>query len=191
MQRRKLMMVAASAATTLALLVGSAATLAADLSPTDQKALIDKAADATLATLYAKVKGSQELASKASGVLVFPKVFAAGLVVGGEHGQGALRVAGATVDYYKMTAASLGPQVGAESKALILMFMTQDALDKFRNGKGWAAGADASVAWMKMGANGTVEMTGPTAAINGFALTNAGVMAAATITGSKTTRLEF
>jgi lipid-binding SYLF domain-containing protein len=98
----------------------------------------------------------QELAAKARGILVFPKIYAAGLGFGGEYGEGALKVDGASVGYYRTSSVTWGFQAGAQSKALIMMFMTQEALDKFRNSSsGWTAGADASVAVIKTGAQGT------------------------------------
>jgi lipid-binding SYLF domain-containing protein len=191
MQRRNIMAAAASAAVALALLGGCTTNQGASATPAEKKAEISKGADATLATLYSSVSGSKELASKARGVLVFPKVYAAGLGVGGEYGEGVLHVGGKTVDYYKTTSVSFGFQAGAQSKALVFMFMTQDALDKFRNGNGWTAGADASVAVLKQGANGTIDTSSATAAVNAFALSNAGLMAAATIDGTKVSKLEF
>ncbi len=133
----------------------------------------------------------EELASKARGILVFPKVYAGGLGIGGEYGEGVLHVGGKTVDYYKTTSVSFGFQAGAQSKALVFMFMTQDALDKFRSGKGWTAGADASVALVKIGANGTIDTSSAGAAVNAFALANGGLMFAATIDGTKVSKIEF
>jgi hypothetical protein len=78
-----------------------------------------------------------------------------------------------------------------QSKALVFMFMTQDALDRFLSGNGWTAGADASSAFLKVGANGTLESPGTTAAVMAFALTNDGLMAAATVDGTKVSKLEF
>jgi len=137
------------------------------------------------------VPGSRELAGKARGILAFPKVYAAELGIGGEYGAGALQMGGKTLAYYKTTSLSIGFQAGAQSKGLVLMFMTQDALDKFRSSGGWTAGADASVAVLKQGANGTIDSSSATAAVNAFALTNAGLMAATTIDGSKISKLEF
>jgi len=191
MQRRNMMVVAASAAVAVTLMAGCTTNRGASATPAERKAGIETGIDGTLATLYSSVSGSKEMASKARGILVFPKVFAAGLGVGGEYGEGALQVGGKTVDYYRTTSVSFGFQAGAQSKALIFMFMTQDALDRFRNSNGWTAGADASVAVVRMGANGTVDTTSVDQAVGAFALTNAGLMAAATINGSKVTKLEF
>ena len=72
-------------------------------------------------------------------------------------GRGALRVNGRTEAYYSTTAGSLGFQAGAQSKAVIYVFTTQQALDKFRSSKGWTVGADATVALATIGANGSVD----------------------------------
>jgi lipid-binding SYLF domain-containing protein len=108
----------------------------------------------TLARLYATTSGSPELVSKARGVLVFPSVIQGGFWVGGQYGEGALREGGQTAGYYSTAGGSFGLQIGAQSKAIIFLFMTQDALDRFRNSDGWAVGADATVAVVKIGANG-------------------------------------
>jgi lipid-binding SYLF domain-containing protein len=151
---------------------------------------IDDGYRATLNRLYETTPGSRELVAKARGVLVFPRVFAAGFVVGGEYGEGELRVGGAVDGYYRTTTASFGWQIGAQSKALIFLFMTQDALDKFRTGPGWAGGVDASVAMLKLGANGTVDVNAAGAPAVAFVMTNAGLMANLTLEGTKVTRVQ-
>lgn len=155
----------------------------------DLRRSIDADVDSTLQRLYATVAGSRELVAKASGVLVFPSVLQAGFVVGAQYGKGALRAGGQTVGYYSTTSGSLGLQAGAQSKALIFLFMTQDALNKFRNSDGWSAGADASVALVRMGANGTIDTTTASKPVQAFVLTNAGLMADASLQGTKVSRL--
>jgi len=191
MERRTVMMAAAAAATSLALLSGCTTNKGASETPAQKMAAIDTGVDATLATLYSSVPGSRELAAKSTGILVFPKIYAAGLGVGGEYGEGALKVGRTTVGYYRTSSLTWGFQAGAQSKALIMMFMTQEALDKFRSSSGWTAGADASVAVIKSGAQGTVDLASATAAVNAFALTNAGLMAGVTIDGTKVTKLDL
>ncbi|WP_063534189.1 YSC84-related protein [Burkholderia sp. MSMB1589WGS] len=152
---------------------------------------IDARVNATLSRLYSTVPGSRELVSKSRGALVFPNVLQAGFIVGGQSGNGALRVGGATLGYYNTSSLSVGLQAGAQSKALIFLFMTQDSLDKFRNSDGWAAGADASVALVKMGANGAVDTTTATAPVEVIVLTNAGLMGDLSVNGTKVTRLKL
>jgi len=144
----------------------------------------------TMERLYAGTPGSRELVAKARGVLVFPRVLAAGLVVGGEFGEGELRVGGNVDSYYSTTSGSFGWQIGAQSKALVFLFMTQDSLDRFRNGNGWAGGVDASVAVLKVGANGTVDANAAQAPTVAFVMTNAGLMANLTLEGTKITRIQ-
>jgi lipid-binding SYLF domain-containing protein len=189
MQRRTILTATASAAMALALLGGCANYRDPGETPADVQSSIDANVGPTLNTLYAKVPGSKELAGKARGILVFPSVFDGGVVVGGGYGRGALIVDGRTVGYYKTSSVSLGLQVGAESRSLVLMFMTQDALDRLTANAGWTAGADASVALMHMGANGKLEGANGAAAVNAFALTNEGLMARATIDGTKLTKI--
>ncbi|MEA1947442.1 MAG: hypothetical protein U9N83_09100 [Thermodesulfobacteriota bacterium] len=43
------------------------------------------------------VKDGKEFLKSAKGVLVFPSVFKAGIGIGGEYGEGALRIGGKTV----------------------------------------------------------------------------------------------
>jgi lipid-binding SYLF domain-containing protein len=155
----------------------------------DLRRSIDADVDGTLQRLYSTVGGSRELVAKASGLLVFPSVLQAGFVVGAQYGKGSLRVGGRTVGYYSTTSGSLGLQAGAQSKALIFLFMTQDALSKFRNSDGWSAGADASVALVRMGANGMVDTTTASKPVQVFVLTNAGLMADASLQGTKISRL--
>jgi lipid-binding SYLF domain-containing protein len=157
----------------------------------DDRRAIDADVDSTIQRLYATVGGSRELVAKARGVLVFPSVLQAGFIVGAQYGKGALRVGGSSVGYYSTTSGSFGLQAGAQSKALIFLFMTQDALDKFRNSDGWSAGADASVALVKMGANGVIDTTTATKPVEAIVLTNAGLMADVSLQGTKVSRIKY
>lgn len=162
--------------------------------PTDraaQRREIDSAAEATLGRLYSTARGTRELGDRARGILVFPRVLAAGFIFGGEYGDGVLRTGGRPAGYYRTTTGSFGWQIGAQSKAIILMFMTQEALDRFVNSNGWSAGVDASVALARIGASGEIDTNTIRQPVVGFALTNAGLMANITIEGSKITKLDI
>ena len=172
------------------LLSGCTTTPMAGAGTTDKRHEIDAAATSALNRLSSTMPGSRELVGKARGVLIFPSVLAAGLGVGGEYGEGVLRVGGKSVDYYSTASASFGLQIGAQSKAVIFLFMTQDALDKFRNSQGWTAGVDASVAVVKAGANGDIDLNTATQPVNVFVMTNKGLMANLTIEGTKITKLK-
>ncbi len=156
----------------------------------DKRHTIDAGVDSTLGRLYSLAPGSRELIAKSSGMLVFPSVIDAGFGVGGQYGEGALRVGGRSVGYYSTATASVGLQAGAQSKAIVFLFMTANALDHFRTSEGWSAGGDASVAVLKVGANGNVDTGTATGEIDAFVLTNSGLMAGASVDGTKVTRLK-
>ncbi|WLE63463.1 hypothetical protein GIY62_24570 [Burkholderia plantarii] len=182
-----------------ALVVGSVALAGCTTTPPNEKQTsaensskrqaINSSVDATLSRLYSTVPGSRELVAKSRGVLVFPSVLQAGFILGAQTGNGALRVGGSTVGYYNTSSLSLGLQAGAQSKAVIFLFMTQDALDKFRSTDGWSAGADASVAVVKIGANGAVDSNTVQSPIEAIVLTNAGLMGDLSVNGTKVTRI--
>jgi lipid-binding SYLF domain-containing protein len=150
---------------------------------------IDASVDSALTRLYSQVPGSRELVDRARGVLVFPNVIQAGFVVGAQTGDGALRVGGSTIGYFNTSSVSVGLQAGAQSKAIIFLFMTQTALDQFRASQGWSADANASVAVLKVGANGAIDTTTATAPVEVIVLTNTGLMGDVSIGGTKVTRL--
>ncbi|HGO6069319.1 TPA: YSC84-related protein [Burkholderia cepacia] len=195
MQKRNLVLKAAAA-----LIVGSLALTGCTTTPdkpdnaatnASKRQAIDSSVDATLSRMYSTVKGSRELVAKSRGVLVFPDVIQAGFIVGGQSGNGALRVGGSTVGYYNTSSLSVGLQAGAQSKAIVFLFMTQDALDSFRKSEGWSAGADASVAVVKVGANGAVDSNTATAPVEVLILTNAGLMGDLSVNGTKVTKLNI
>jgi lipid-binding SYLF domain-containing protein len=166
----------------------SAAAGLTPLSAEQKRDLAEGHAD-TLRRLYAISPSSRQLVEDAAGVLVFPRALSAGLVVGGEIGNGQLMVKGRHAGYYRTTSASVGLQAGAQSKALVFLFTTPDALRRFQDSQGWSVGADASVALLKIGANGEIDINSARAPIVAFALTNMGLMANLTVEGTKITRI--
>ena len=157
---------------------------------TDRLQTINAGVDSTLTRLFTSANGSRELVSEARGVLVFPSVIDAGIGVGGQYGEGALRMGGRTVGYYSTATASIGWQIGAQSMAIVFIFMTDDALNRFRNSQGWSAEGDASVAVLKIGANGEVDTSTASSQADAFVLTNDGLMAGVSLDDTKVTRLK-
>ena len=121
---------------------------------------------------------------------MFPSVYKAGIGIGGEYGEGALLVGGKTVGYYSTAAASIGFQLGAQKKSIVIAFMTAGALADFRKSDGWKAGVDGSVALIEWGVGediNTIDIKDP---VVGFVFSNKGLMYNLTLEGSKFTRLE-
>lgn len=162
----------------------------ATASTAESRHAVDASYQETLDRLYASTPGSRELVAKARGVLVFPRVISAGLVIGGAYGEGELREHGHVEGYYRTTTGSVGWQIGAQSRAIVILFQTEDALQRFKASKGWSGGVDASVAVLTAGANGAIDANAAQAPTVAFVLTNAGIMAGATLEGTKVTRID-
>lgn len=148
---------------------------------------IDAYVDEALGQFRQHTSAGASLASRARGMLVFPKVYKAGFGLGGEYGEGALRVGGRNVAYYSTAAASIGLQVGAQRKSQIILFMTDEALNKFRASKGWEVGVDGSVALADMGAGEAIDSQTLKQPIIGFIFSNAGLMFNLNLEGTKIT----
>ena len=155
----------------------------------DSKAEIDANVQVALQEFYEKSAAGRLLAEDAAGILVFPKVLKAGVGVGGEYGEGALMVGGQPVAYYNTAAASIGFQFGAQIKSQVVLFMTQDALDRFRNSDGWEAGVDGSIALIEFGAAEEISSNSIKDPIIGFIFSNRGFMYNLTFEGSKMTEI--
>ncbi len=150
---------------------------------------IDIKVESSLERFKEEVNGGEKFLQKAKGVLVFPDVVKAGFGIGGEYGEGALLINGETADYYSTAGASIGFQFGAQFKTVMLVFLEQNALDKFRNSDGWEAGVDGSVALVELGAGKDVNSVNFDNPIVGFVFSNKGLMYNLTLEGSKMTRL--
>jgi len=176
---------------TLVLATGCTTTGPGGADPATRRQAIDSGVDNALATLYRQDPGAQQLVGRARGVLVFPSVLEAGFVFGAWRGDGALRKGGSTVSYHRTTGGSFGLQAGAQSTAVFLLFMTDDALARFENSRGWTAGVDATVTMLTVGVN--AQMTNVTAQqpVIGYVLSNQGLMAGVTVDGSRITRLQL
>ncbi len=150
---------------------------------------IDIGVTETLKRFKREVAGGGKFLSHASGVLVFPSVIKAGIGIGGEYGEGSLRVGGKTVGYYNTASASIGFQLGAQAKSIVIVFMTAEALADFRKSDGWEAGVDGSVALIEWGVGKDINTMDINDPVVGFVFNNKGLMYNLTLEGSKFTRL--
>ena len=150
---------------------------------------IDAQSREALARLKEQTSAGAELASRAAGVLVFPKVLKGGLVVGGEYGEGQLRVGGVPTRYYRLASASVGFQLGVQQKSVVILFMTPESLEHFRRSKGWKAGVDASVAIATLGAGDQIDTETARKPVIAFVFSNKGLMYNLTLEGSRITPL--
>lgn len=151
---------------------------------------INVSVDVTLKNFYKNVKGAKEYLKSAKGVLVFPSVYKAGFGIGGEYGEGALRIHGKTIEYYSTVAGSFGFQLGAQKKTLILVFTKKKALRSFRESNGWKVGVDGSVALVTVGIGGSIDSTNIKDPIVAFSFDQKGLMYNLTLEGSKFSKIK-
>ena len=150
---------------------------------------LDARVDATRDYLFNRYPGTRELKDKAYGVFYMPLVTEAGFGFGGSYGRGALRINDVTVDYYSSTRASFGFQIGVQQYAHALFFMTEEALSEFRTSDGWAAGADVRYAINDNAGSAGVDTTTQLAPVIAFIFGQAGLIAGASLSGTKYTRI--
>lgn len=151
---------------------------------------IDAEVAKTLGVFSEEVAGSDVFLENAAGYLVFPRVIKVGVGIGGETGEGALRVDGKTTGYYRTTAGSFGLQLGAQAKSIVIVFMTPQALTKFQESSGWKVGVDGSVALIDIGAGKTIDTQNVKDPVVGFVFGAKGLMYNLTLEGSRITRLD-
>ena len=151
---------------------------------------IDRRVDDTLKVFEEQVNGAEVFLGQAAGYLVFPKVYKVGIGIGGETGEGALRIGGKTVDYYRTTSGSVGLQLGAQAKSIVIVVMTREALGKFRNSQGWKVGVDGSVALVDIGVGKTIDTQNVKDPVVGFIFGSKGLMYNLTLEGSKISKLD-
>jgi lipid-binding SYLF domain-containing protein len=171
--------------------LGAMAALAACGNPigSEGAAELDARVDAARDFLRNNYPGLQELFENSRGILYMPVVTEAGLFVGGSFGRGALRINDATVDYFQSTRASIGLQAGAQQYAHALFFMTEQALSDFRFSPGWAASADLRYATPTQGGSMGTETTTQFAPVIAVVFGQSGIMAGASLSGVKYTRI--
>ena len=151
---------------------------------------IDVSVDVALERFHKQVKGAQEFTKSAKALLILPKVVKGGFFVGGEYGEGALRIGGKTVAYYNIASASFGLTFGGQQKDIIIAFMTDEALNNFRRSENWEAGVDGNIAVLNVGAGAEINTETVKDPIVGFVFGVKGLMADASFKGSKLTKLK-
>jgi lipid-binding SYLF domain-containing protein len=149
---------------------------------------IDTQVDSAMGSLFANAPGARAWANAAQGVLVFPEVLTVGFVIGGSHGNGALRKGNTTLGYYSLNSGSVGLMAGAQSRTLYIFFMTPEALNRFTSSDGWVAGGDASIVVVDAGAMARLDQArGPS--VLAMVRDQQGFMANLSLDGTKVTKL--
>ncbi len=151
---------------------------------------IQRDATAALDKLLARSPAARALADSAAGILVFPSIVKAGLVVGGQYGEGALQKGGRWSGYYSTAGASYGLQAGAQTFGYALFLMTPKAIKQLDVADGWEIGVGPSVVVVDEGMAKTLTTTTADKDIYAFTFDQKGLMAGLGIQGNKITRIK-
>lgn len=151
--------------------------------------IIDARVQNTLSLMYQAYPETQELANRASGMLVMPLIGSAGFMVGGGYGEGALLIDGVTVDYYSASVLSGGFQIGARESSHVLFFLTPEALADFRTSPGWEAGAGVTTVVGQTGGTLSADTTSIETDVVSLIFNERGLLAGATLSGVKYSRI--
>jgi len=150
---------------------------------------IDAAIESSLNRFTEEIQGAESYLEGARGILVIPRMWKAGVLLGFEFGEGALIVDGIKIQYYKALTTSVGLQVGVGSKDLIILFFDDTAMDNFLYSSGWEVGVDGAVALFSLGAVGAVDSITFKDPIVGFVFGQKGLIAGVSIEGTKFTKI--
>ena len=151
---------------------------------------INRESNKALEVFREEVNGAEIFLDQAAGYLVFPRVIKVGIGIGAETGEGALRVGGQTIAYYRTTSGSIGLQLGAQAKSIVIAFMTKESLQKFQNSSGWKVGVDGSIALIDLGGGKTIDSNNIKDPVVGFIFGSKGLMYNLTLEGSKFSKLD-
>ena len=151
---------------------------------------IDRDAELALDLLTQEISESKLILNQAYGYLVFPRVVKVGMGIGLETGEGVLKVSELSTDYYRISSGSLGFQAGAQAKAVVIAFMTEDILDSFQNNPGWKLGLDGHITIIDKGLNQSIDSDNILDPIVAFVFDSKGLMYSLSLEGSVFTKLD-
>jgi lipid-binding SYLF domain-containing protein len=151
---------------------------------------IDRSVDNSLEMLYSNAPVAKELSKSAKGILVFPNVIKAGLIIGGQYGVGALRIDGKTAGYYSTVAASYGLQAGAQSFGYTMFLMSKDALRALDTSSGWEVGVGPSIVVVDEGMAKSLTTSTLKDDVYVFFTNQKGLMAGLGVQGTKITGIK-
>jgi lipid-binding SYLF domain-containing protein len=150
---------------------------------------LDRDAMAALQRLYNAQPKARALGQRAIGILIFPRVIKAGLIIGGQTGDGVLRKGGKSAGYYNISAASFGLQAGGQSFSYALFFMNDGSLQYLDKSDGWSIGSGPSVVVLDKGKAASLTSTTLTQDVYAVPFGQSGLMAGIGLEGSKITRI--
>ncbi len=173
----------------LMVVLAAGALMTPNVALAESAAEIDQNVKKALGDLYAKSSTAKMMGETAKGILVFPGIFKAGFIVGGQYGEGALLVNGKTAGYYNTVQASFGLQAGAQKYGYALFFMNDSSMAYLDKSDGWEVGVGPTIVVVDVGASGSATTTTLKSDIYAFFFDQSGLMASLGLQGTKITKI--
>jgi len=152
---------------------------------------LDHDANMAINKFIDEVKGGDPFLVKAKAFLVFPSIKEAGFFVGGKYGEGVLRVGRTTKGYYRLTAASIGMQMGMQESSMIIAFNTDKALNKFlMSDDEWETDVDGKIAVAEWNSKEELDDIDFKDDMVAFVFDSKGLMGSFTMEGTKFERIK-
>lgn len=152
---------------------------------------LDHDANMAINKFIDEVKGGDPFLVKAKAFLVFPSIKEAGFFIGGKYGEGVLRVGRTTKGYYRLTAASVGFQMGMQESAMIIAFNTDKALNDFLlNDDEWETDVDGKIAVAEWNSKEELDDIDFKDEMVAFVFDSRGLMGSFTMEGTKFERIK-
>lgn len=155
----------------------------------ESRAALERSSRAALNTLISQNAIAKELNTKAAAVLVFPSVKKAGLMIGGQYGEGVLWRGDKAVAFYNTGGASFGFQAGAQEYGYALFFMKEEAINALNVAQGFEVGVGPSIVVIDQGMGNSTTTTTMQKDIYAFVFGQKGLMAGIGIQGNKITKI--
>ncbi len=155
----------------------------------EDRATLERHSHEALSSLIAQNASARDLSKRAVAVLVFPDVKKAGLIVGGQFGEGVLWRGGKAAAYYNTGGASYGFQAGVQEYGYAMFFMKESALNALDSTQGFEVGVGPSIVVMDQGKGVTHTTTTIQDDIYAFIFNQKGLMAGIGIQGNKITKI--
>jgi lipid-binding SYLF domain-containing protein len=155
----------------------------------EDRASLERNSQAALKSLIAQDPVARDLSQRAVAVLVFPDVKKAGLIVGGQFGEGVLWRGGKPAAYYNTGGASWGFQAGVQEYGYAMFFMKESALKALDVTQGFEVGVGPSIVIIDQGKGVSHTTTTMQDEIYAFVFNQKGLMAGIGIQGNKITKI--
>ena len=168
--------------------IGAALTFALPAAAASSDAKLDADVRNGLNDLYKTTPAAKALGAKAKAILVFPRIVKAGLIIGGQGGDGALLKGNKIVGYYNTGGLSVGLQAGAQAFGYALFLMSDAALKHLESTDGWELGVGPSIVVVDQGAAATLTTTTARSDVYAFFFDQKGLMAGMGLQGTKVSK---